>query len=85
MTQLAEPVPLHLRNGVTKLMQEVGYGKGYRYAHDTEDKLTDMRCLPESLQDRVYYHPTDQGVEIRFRDRLSQINRWRADHSTEEH
>ena len=84
MTQLAEPVPLHLRNGVTKLMQEVGYGKGYRYAHDAKDKLTDMRCLPESLQDRVYYQPTDQGVEIRFRDRLSQIQAWRAAHGGEE-
>jgi len=78
ITQLAEPVPLHIRNGVTKLMKELGYGKGYQYAHDTDDKLTDMRCLPDSLLGRVYYEPTEQGLEARFKERLAQIKAWKA-------
>ncbi|MBR5430212.1 MAG: replication-associated recombination protein A [Firmicutes bacterium] len=80
LTQLAEPVPLHIRNGVTRLMKEVGYGKGYQYAHDTEDKLTDMRCLPDSLLGREYYKPTREGLEYRFRDRLDQIKAWKKEH-----
>src|SRR5467141_1426301 len=59
----AEPVPLHLRNAATGLMKNIGYGKGYQYAHDREDKVTDMACLPESLAGRIYYHPTSQGLE----------------------
>ena len=77
LTQLADPVPLHIRNGVTALMKELGYGKGYQYAHDTEEKLTDMRCLPDSLLGTEYYRPTDQGLETRFRDRLAQIKAWK--------
>ena len=77
--QLAEPVPLHIRNGVTGLMRGLGYGKGYQYAHDTEEKLTDMRCLPDSLLGREYYRPTDQGLETRFRDRLEQIKAWKKE------
>ena len=80
ISQLAEPVPLHIRNAVTKLMKEVGYGKGYQYAHDTEDKLTDMRCLPDSLLGTVYYEPTEQGLEGRFKERLAQIKAWKAAH-----
>jgi putative ATPase len=72
---IAEPVPLHLRNAVTGLMRNVGYGKGYQYAHDSEEKLTDMTCLPESLTDRRYYIPTDQGFEARIRQRLEEIRR----------
>ena len=72
---IAEPVPLHLRNAVTGLMGHLGYGKGYQYAHDTEEKVTDMTCLPDSLQGRVYYHPTDQGLEARIRQRLEEIRR----------
>jgi len=72
---MAEPVPLHLRNAVTGLMKNIGYAKGYQYAHDAEEKLTDMTCLPESLADRVYYHPTDQGFEARIRQRLEEIRR----------
>jgi len=53
----AEPVPLHLRNAPTGLMKNIGYGKGYQYAHDREDKVTDMACLPESLAGKIYYHP----------------------------
>ncbi len=77
---LAEPVPLHIRNGVTKLMKELGYGKGYRYAHDYAEKITDMRCLPDSLLGKVYYDPTEQGLEGRFKERLEQIKAWKAGH-----
>ena len=77
LTQLSEPVPLHIRNGVTGLMRELGYGAGYQYAHDTAEKLTDMRCLPDSLLDRSYYQPTDQGLEYKFRERLEQIKAWK--------
>jgi putative ATPase len=72
---IAEPVPLHLRNAVTGLMGNIGYGKGYQYAHDAEGKVTDMTCLPESLADRVYYRPSDQGFENRIRQRLEEIRR----------
>jgi putative ATPase len=72
---IAEPVPLHLRNAVTGLMGHLGYGKGYQYAHDAEEKVTDMTCLPESLAGRVYYQPTDQGFEARIRQRLAEIRR----------
>ena len=72
---IAEPVPLHLRNAVTGLMGHLGYGKGYQYAHNTEEKVTNMTCLPDSLQGRVYYHPTDQGLEARIRQRLEEIRR----------
>jgi len=72
---IAEPVPLHLRNAATGLMGNLGYGKGYQYAHDAEDKVTDMTCLPESLASRVYYQPTDQGFENRIRQRLEEIRR----------
>ena len=81
LTQLSEPVPLHIRNGVTDLMRQIGYGKGYQYAHDTEEKLTDMRCLPDSLEGRTYYRPTEQGLEGRFKDRLEQIRKWKKDRS----
>src|SRR6266851_1743430 len=70
-----EPVPLHLRNAPTGLMKNIGYGKGYQYAHDREDKVADMACLPESLAGKIYYHPTDQGFEARLRQRLEEIRR----------
>jgi putative ATPase len=69
----AEPVPLHLRNAPTGLMKNIGYGKGYQYAHNTEEKVTDMQCLPDNLAGRTYYHPTDQGFEQRLRQRLDEI------------
>jgi putative ATPase len=72
---IAEPVPLHLRNPATALMGRLGYGKGYQYAHDTERKVTDMTCLPESLLGRTYYKPTDQGFEARIRQKLEEIRR----------
>jgi putative ATPase len=71
----SEPVPLHLRNAVTKLMKGAGYGRGYQYAHDYDEKLTDMTCLPDSLASRVYYRPTDQGFEQRLRQRLEEIRK----------
>ncbi len=71
----AEPVPLHLRNAPTGLMKNIGYGKGYQYAHDVEDKVADMECLPESLAGKAYYLPTDQGFEARLRQRMEEIRR----------
>ena len=77
---LAEPVPLVIRNAPTKLMKELNYGKGYQYAHDSKDKLTTMECLPPSLLGKTYYHPTIQGNEIRFKQRLEQIKEWKKTH-----
>ena len=74
----ADPVPLHLRNAVTGLMKNVGYGKGYQYAHDYEEKVTNMSCLPENLAGRSYYQPTDQGFEQRIRQRLEDIRKIKA-------
>lgn len=75
----AEPVPLVLRNAPTSLMKELNYGKGYEYAHDTEEKLTHMQCMPDSMADRTYYHPGDQGEEKAVRDRLEAIRLWKMD------
>jgi putative ATPase len=74
---VADPVPLHLRNAPTRLMKDIGYGAGYKYAHDFAEKTTDMQCLPDNLKDRVYYHPTEQGVEKRIKDRLEEIRQRR--------
>jgi len=73
-----EPVPLHLRNAPTKLMKELGYSEGYSYAHDEEDKVADMDCLPESLKGRRYYHPTQEGREKQLAQRMEEIRRIRA-------
>jgi len=81
LSQLAEPVPAVIRNGVTQLMRDLDYGKGYQYAHDTKDKLTNMQCLPDSLLGREYYRPTDQGTEARYRQRLEYIKDWKKKHS----
>jgi putative ATPase len=72
---VAEAVPLHLRNAPTSLMKGLGYGKDYQYAHDSEHKVADMQCLPDSLRDRVYYRPTNEGVEKRIRERLEEIKK----------
>lgn len=80
LTQLSEPVPLVIRNASTRLMKELEYGKGYQYAHDTAEKLTDMQCLPDSLKDREYYHPTEQGLESKYKARLAQIKAWKQQH-----
>ena len=79
--QLAEPVPLVIRNAPTRLMQELDYGKGYQYAHDAPDKLTTIQCLPDSLLGRVYYAPTEEGLEARYKARLEQIKTWKKEHN----
>lgn len=79
-TMLAEPVPLVLRNAPTRLMKELDYGKGYQYAHDSADKLTDMQCLPDSLAGKTYYSPTEEGLEARFKARLQEIMAWKQAH-----
>ena len=81
LTMLAEPVPLVIRNAPTKLMKELDYGKGYQYAHDTADKLTNMQCLPDSLLGREYYFPTEEGTEAKFKARLEEIKDWKKKHS----
>jgi putative ATPase len=73
-----EPVPLHLRNAPTRLMKELDYGKGYRYAHDEEGRVTDMDCLPDSLKGRSYYQPTQEGREKLLAQRMEQIRRIKA-------
>ncbi|MBP3647867.1 MAG: replication-associated recombination protein A [Clostridia bacterium] len=73
----AESVPLQIRNAPTRLMKEADYGKGYQYAHDTAEKLTRMQCLPDSLKGRRYYLPTEQGREIRIKERLESILEWK--------
>jgi len=74
---LAEPVPFHLRNPVTGLMANLGYGKGYQYAHHGPEKLTDMQCLPDNLQDRHYYRPTEEGFEKRLKEKMKAIEEWK--------
>ncbi len=75
----SEPVPLHIRNAPTSLMAELEYGKGYQYAHDYEDKITKMRCLPDSLKDRHYYEPFGMGEEKHFKERLEEIRRYKEE------
>ena len=72
---VAEPVPLHLRNAPTGLMKAEGYGKGYQYAHDHEQKVADMQCLPDNLRERRYYHPTREGQEKRIAERMEEIRK----------
>jgi len=74
----AESVPLHLRNAPTSLMKGLGYGSGYQYAHDLESKVANMQCLPDNLRDRTYYHPTNEGIEKRIRERMEEIKRQRS-------
>ena len=82
MNMPAEPVPLQICNAPTKLMSDLDYGKGYIYAHDTENKLSRMKCLPDALADRQYYYPTDQGNEKRVAERLKEIRDWKKGGST---
>ena len=77
LESLAEPVPLVIRNAPTRLMKELDYGKGYQYAHDYAEKMTAMQCLPDSLKDREYYHPTAEGMEKNFGERLADIRAWK--------
>ena len=74
----ADPVPLHIRNAPTKLMKELDYGRGYQYAHNTEEKLTRMTCLPDSLQGKRYYIPGTHGNEKKSKEKLDKILAWKA-------
>jgi len=78
-TRRTDPVPLWICNAPTKLMKELDYGKDYEYAHDYENKLTRMQCLPDALAERRYYRPTDQGEEKKVKERLEEIIKWRKD------
>ncbi len=78
---IAEPVPLQIRNAPTKLMKELDYGKGYQFAHDYEEKMTAMQCLPDSLVNREYFKPTEQGLEAKYKAKLQQIKDWKKSHS----
>ena len=75
---MAETVPLNIRNAPTKLMEELHYGRGYVYAHDTEQKVARMQCLPDGLLGRTYYHPHGQGDEPEVKKRLDEIKAWKA-------
>ena len=75
---LAEPVPLVIRNAPTTLMEQLHYGEGYVYAHDTKEKMARMQCLPDSLIGKEYYHPTSEGKEAQVKERLEQIKKWKA-------
>lgn len=77
-TMRTEPVPLQICNAPTKLMEDLDYGKGYEYAHDYENKLTKMQCLPDSLKGREYYKPTSQGAEKAVKERLEGIKAWKC-------
>ncbi|WP_349770056.1 replication-associated recombination protein A [Hungatella sp.] len=77
---LAEPVPLVIRNAPTGLMKELHYGEGYQYAHQTEDKIAAMQCMPDSLKDRRYYVPTEEGNEKAAKRRLEEVKAWREAH-----
>lgn len=74
---MQEKVPLHLRNAVTKLDSELGNGKGYQYAHDYENKITAMQCLPDSLKNKKYYRPTNSGHEKQFAEILDKIETYK--------
>ena len=76
---LAEPVPLQIRNAPTRLMEDLHYGEGYSYAHNTEEKVTAMRCLPDSLKDKRYYVPTGEGKEAEVKEKLDRILKWKRE------
>ena len=80
LKEIAEPVPLHIRNAPTNLMKDLGYGEGYQYAHDFEEKLTPMVCLPPSLENKRYYFPSNQGMETKYGPRLEAILEWKKKH-----
>ena len=80
LKEIVEPVPLHIRNAPTNLMKDLGYGEGYQYAHDFEEKLTPMVCLPPSLENKRYYFPSNQGMETKYGPRLEAILEWKKKH-----
>jgi putative ATPase len=75
---IGHPVPMHLRNAPTKAMKQWGYGAGYEHAHDADDAVTTMECLPEALRDKVYYNPSGRGLEKRIAERLDEIEKLRG-------
>ena len=77
LQRLNQPVPLNIRNAPTNLMRDLGYGKGYQYAHDCPDKLADMQCLPDALVGKEYYYPTSEGFERNYGERYNQIKEWK--------
>ena len=81
---LDEPVPMNIRNAPTSLMEELGYGEGYIYAHDTKEKVAAMQCLPEALKDKEYYKPGTQGLEGKYGERLKAIKDWKKAHMSKE-
>ncbi len=81
---LDEPVPMNIRNAPTGLMKNLGYGAGYRYAHDYEGHITSMQCLPDRLEGREYFVPSEQGLEARYKERLKAIKEWKAERRKEE-
>jgi len=76
--EIAEPVPLHLRNAPTPLMKELDYGKGYRYAHDEAEGVANMVCLPPAHEGRQFYEPTDRGLELEIRKKLEELRKGRG-------
>ena len=84
LSMLSEPVPAVIRNAPTKLMKELGYGKGYQYAHDTKEKLTNMQCLPDNLLGRTYYTPAGEGAEAKIKARLEEIKKWKKEHGAKD-
>ena len=76
---ITHPVPKHIRNAPTKMMKQLGYGKGYEYAHDTEEGVTAMSCLPNAIKDKRFYQPTERGHEKRYKERLESILKWRKE------
>ncbi len=80
-----DPVPLHLRNAPTRLMKNLGYGKGYKYAHEDENAVVDQSHLPASLEGKKYYKPTDRGYEAKIRERLSQWAELKKEKSGQDH
>jgi putative ATPase len=80
---LASPVPLHIRNAPTKLMKELDYGRGYKYAHDEDEGVAAMSCLPEHLEGRRYYEPTERGLEAKIKEALERARAIRGRPSAE--
>lgn len=78
---MAEPVPLNIRNAPTRLMRDLNYGKGYTYAHDTEEKIARMTCLPDAIKTHRYYEPSGLGAEARYKARLQALRDWREGRS----
>ncbi|HWW60890.1 MAG TPA: replication-associated recombination protein A, partial [Thermoanaerobaculia bacterium] len=73
------PVPLHIRNAPTRLMKDLGYGRGYKYAHDFDEQTAPMNCLPDALSERRFYEPRESGYEAELRERLEKMRKARRE------